>query len=164
MISMCMDLFHVPWLGKVYIVWQCRLALVVFFTTPPSLPLYFYTDRLFSVTTPPYFPLTYVTGFRAVCGASWLGYGDCQPWERYFSSGALAPNLHKVMLLIYLLSSLVLTCTSGCTRFRTDPDVEWSITIINPSIIKVSSWAGEWWSSMHWLSILLIAHGVWFVP
>ena len=30
----------------------------------------------------------------------WLGCEDYQPWERYFSSGALAPNLHKVMQLL----------------------------------------------------------------
>ena len=38
-----------------------------------------------------------VTGVWAVCGDSWLGCGDCQPWEQYFSSGALVPNLHKAM-------------------------------------------------------------------
>ena len=71
-----------------WVAWWCRLALAVFFTTPPSLPFYFSTD-LFSVT-----------GVWAVCGGSWLVCGDCQPWERYFSSGALAPNLHKAMQLL----------------------------------------------------------------
>ena len=41
-----------------------------------------------------------VTGVGAVCGGSWLGCGDCQPGEQYFSPGALAPNLHKAMQLL----------------------------------------------------------------
>ena len=36
----------------------------------------------------------------SVVGGSWLGCRDCQPWERYFSSWAQAPNLHKVISVL----------------------------------------------------------------
>ena len=75
----------------------------VFFTTPPSLPPSPFISPLTYWGWPPLListDLFSVTGVGAVCGGSWLGCRDCQPGERYFSPGALAPNLHKAMQLL----------------------------------------------------------------
>ena len=54
---------------------------------------------VYSVTIPPYSStdLFSRTGAWAVYGGSWLGCGDCQLQEWYFSSWAQGSNLHKLM-------------------------------------------------------------------
>ena len=121
------DLFSVtctpPYFPLTYSMWPPSLFSTDLFNV--TIPPYFHW--LIQCDHPSLFPLTYsvwppllifhwliqcdhpslfstdlfsVTGVRAVCGGSWLGCRDCQPGEWYFSSGALAPNLHKAMQLL----------------------------------------------------------------